>query len=142
MNAIALLVGLITYAVLGLACGLMVLGVGFMPEPSRSVYGHIIVLAPLLISGLVVAFIATSKSSAMALAALLALFAFAAFLALASGPIPYFFREQPEPWARYLQGSYQLSMYLATSLAGAWLGSFLAVAVGRRPRAGSTTCAS
>jgi hypothetical protein len=47
-NATALLTGVIIYALFATLFGMMSLGVGFMPDRSRTIYGYIILLAPLI----------------------------------------------------------------------------------------------
>jgi len=121
MNTLAFLVGLVTYLAVGTVCGLMVLGVGFMPEPSRSIYGQLIVFGPFLPAGLVVGYLARTK--ALALAAAVALIAFAVFLMLAHHPIPYFLQNEAAPWVVAAQATYQTALYVGVCVLGAWLGS-------------------
>jgi len=130
MNSLAFLAGLITYIVVGTVCGLMALGVGFMAEPGRSIYAQIIVFGPLFPTGLVVGLVARSRVWALALAVAVALVAFSFSLLLAHGPIVYFLRNEASPWAVVVQGTYQLALYVAVCIFGAWAGSV--VRYGRR----------
>jgi hypothetical protein len=121
MNIVAFLVGLVTYVVVGTMCGLMVLGVGFMPEPSRTIYGQLIIFGPFLPTGLVVGYIARTK--AIAIAAAVALIAFAVFLMLAHRPIPYILQNEAAPWVVAAQATYQVALYVGVCVLGAWLGN-------------------
>jgi len=134
MNAIALLAGLLTYAVFAVVCGLMVLGVGFMAEPSRTIYEHAVLLGPLVPAGFLVGCIAGTR--ALVLASALGLIAVAVFLLLAPGPVPFFLHEQAAPWVLVAQAAYQAFLYLLVSVLAAWVGTKVCSARGgvRRPR--------
>ena len=125
-NATALLAGVITYALFAILFGMMSLGVGFMPDPSRTIYGYVILLVPLVPAGFAVGYLARSHS--LVLAAALALIALAVFLALAPGPMPFFLSEQSGPWVVVAQTTYQAALYLLVSVLAAWAGAKLRAA--------------
>ena len=98
------------------------LGVGFMSEPERTVWGHVVVFAPLLICGYVVGLLSHSRSSF--LAALLAVVALAIHTGLAGAPVPFILRDIEGPlWVIGAQFAYQALWYIALAVVGAWLGT-------------------
>lgn len=123
MHALAFLFGLLAYVVFGAFFGLMVLGVGFMPEgPSRTFGTYFILLAPLVPTGLLVGRIAPSR--ACWVAALLALLALAFFVWSAGAPLPLVLPDsEPNPLTWSFQFLYQGVCYLAACIPAVWLGS-------------------
>lgn len=121
MNPIALLAGLVVYAIIGTMAGLLSLGVGFMEEPSRTIAGHAIVFGPFILAGFVVGRIAQSRPAWHAAA--VAVISFTAFLALSSGPVPFVLSGQKEPLAQLAQGAYQAILSIIACVAGSWAGA-------------------
>lgn len=132
MHALALLAGSLTYAVFGTFFGLMVLGVGFMPEgPSKTFGTYFILLAPLFPTGLIIGGVAPSH--ARWIAGVVTALALAYFVSGATGPMPFVLRDaQPSSLVWTVQFLYQGLLYLAVCIPAAWLGSKWRVALKAR----------
>lgn len=122
-NAWALLAGVAAYVVLALVFGFFALGVGFMDEPSRTTYGYVIILVPLLLAGVVVGRMAAAHIFLLATA--LAIAALTIFLVSVSGPMPFILADQSGGGAVFAQAAYQFAAYLVVSVLGAWIGARL-----------------
>jgi hypothetical protein len=121
-NILAVGAGVVCYAVVGTIFGMGALGVGFMPEPERTFWGHVIVFAPLLVCGYVVGWLSHSRSGF--LAALLGVVALAIDAGLAGAPVPFILRDLEGPlWVTAAQFAYQAVWNIALAEVGAWLGT-------------------
>lgn len=123
MHVVAILVGLVAYAVFGTFFGLMVLGVGFMPEgPSRTFGTYAILLMPFFPTGLLIGRIAPSHGRWIA--AVVATLALVYFVWSVGVPLPLVLLDsQPNYIVWLLQFTYQGLLYLVVCVLAAWLGS-------------------
>ena len=128
MNILAFLAGLGAYVVFAVPFGLAVFGVGFAPEPQKTIGSYVIVLAPLVPAGLVAGFLA--RSSPVPTAAAVAFIALLVFWALAPGPMPWLMPAEHTNLVA-AQGAYQARLYIGLGSAAGWAGA----AMNRRHRA-------
>ncbi|MDB5873661.1 MAG: hypothetical protein JWQ07_3103 [Ramlibacter sp.] len=128
VNILALLAGLVVYVLFAVPFGLAVLGVGFAPEPQKTIGSYLILLAPLIPSGFVAAYLARTRPVLMAVA--VAVIAVLVFWALAPGPMPWFLVEEHSAIAIGAQAAYQGLLYIGIASAAGWC----ALAMKRRRR--------
>lgn len=119
MNLLAILAGLVVYIVFALPLGLGALGLGFSPEPQKMIGSYVILLAPLLPSGFVVAYLA--RKYQLVLAATVGLIAVIMFWVLAPGPMPWIMVEQNSAVAIAAQASYHAFLYVVVVIFGGWV---------------------
>jgi len=123
MHVVSFVAGALTYAVFGAFFGLMVLGVGFMPEgPSKTFGMYFILLAPFFPTGVIIGRVAPSHAQWIAGAVCAS--ALACFLTGANGPMSFVLRDaQPNSLVSIVQSLYQGLLYLAVCIPATWLGS-------------------
>jgi hypothetical protein len=121
VNILALLAALGVYLLLAVPFGLAVLGVGFAPEPQRTVGSYVILLAPLIPAGFVAGYFA--KLRPVLVAASVAVVALLVFWALAPGPMPWFMVDDHSSIAVAAQGIYQALLYVLAASVGGWAGT-------------------
>lgn len=118
MNILALLAGLGVYVVFAVPFGLAALGVGFAPEPQKTIGSYVILLAPLVPSGFIAAYIARARPVLMAVA--VGVIAVSVFWALAPGPMPWFMVEEHSAFVIAAQAAYQSLLYVGVASAAGW----------------------
>jgi hypothetical protein len=121
VNILAFSAAIGVYLLLAVPFGLAVLGVGFAPEPQRTIGSYIILLAPLVPAGFVGAYLA--KLRPFSVAAAVAVFALLVFWVLAPGPMPWFMVNDHSNVAVAAQGIYQSLLYVVAASVGGWAGT-------------------
>lgn len=118
MNIIALLAGLGLCVIFAVPFGLMVLGVGFAPEPQKTIGSYVMLLAPLVPSGFIAAYLARGRPVLVATA--VGVIAVSVFWALAPGPMPWFLVEEHSVITIGAQAAYQALLYVGVASAAGW----------------------
>ena len=121
MNILALLAAIGVYLLFAVPFGLAVLGVGFAPEPQRTIGSYVILLAPLIPAGFVAGYLA--KLRPFSVATSVAVIALLVFWALAPGPMPWFLIDNHSNVAIAAQGIYQALLYVIAASVGGWAGA-------------------
>jgi hypothetical protein len=128
VNFLALFAGLGVYVAFAVPFGLAVLGVGFAPEPQKTIGSYVILLAPLVPSGFIAAYLARARPVLMAVT--VGVIAVFVFWALAPGPMPWFMVEEHSALVIVAQAAYQALLYVGVVSAAGWA----AAAIKRRRR--------
>ena len=118
MNILAFLAGLVVYVIFAVPFGLAVLGVGFAPEPQKTIGSYVILLAPLVPAGFIAAYLARARPLLVAVA--VGVIAVSVFWVLAPGPMPWFMVEDQSAFAIAAKAAYQALLYVGVASAAGW----------------------
>lgn len=118
MNILSVIAGLGVYVIFAVPIGLAALGVGFAPEPQKTIGSYVILLAPLVPSCFITAYLARARPVLMAVA--VGVIAVSVFWALALGPMPWFMVEEHSAFAIAAQAAYQALLYVGVASVAGW----------------------